>query len=862
VATPEHVASLDAALAATDLDLELARREERYLVRDAGATLASLSVDGSPDRSRFAEVIGTLIRGAADRHGAVRAFGEMVALLWARGATEDALRLERMWNELGQVAPFRLLCAYPIAFFRSGSDGVSLLRVCGEHSEIIPAEAPPMVAEASAERPGESPRVAGSAPRSDAHEATVPELQHLERAYLAAIVESSDDAIIGKTLDGIVTSWNRGAERLFGYTAGEMVGQPISRIVPTDCDDDLRTILGTVRRGESVQHHETQRVRKDGQRIHVSLTVSPIRDETGAIVGASKIARDITQRKRHEDELREQRAIIDTLYRVGLTLSAELDLERLLQAVTDAARGFTRAQFGAFYYDALDPSGDRYRLFALSGPERDAFERFGLSRNRALLEETFSGKGIVRLDDVTEDPRYHEQAPHVGTADGQLAVRSYLAVPIVGRRGAVFGGLVLGHAARGVFTGTAERLAAGLAAHAAVAIDNARLYEAERRLRNDAETSSRAKDEFLAMLGHELRNPLSSVRNAVVTATLDPSRRDRALGIARRGADQLTRLVDDLLDVARITQGKIALKKQRTRLASAIERAVEATRQIVEDRAHTLAVSLPCASVEVDGDQTRLEQVLVNLITNAAKYTERGGRIEVALELAGEEAVVRVRDDGVGIAPEVLPRVFDLFAQGERGLDRSQGGLGIGLTVVRRVIELHGGRVEAHSDGPGKGSEFVIRLPALPAVDVGVGGALERLVPQRRARILLVEDNPDVAESMQLLLEILGHEVAVVHDGPTAIDVARAHRPDVMLIDIGLPGIDGYEVARRLRAEPGLAPLTLVALTGYGRDEDKRTARAAGFDHHLTKPVEPDEIGALVASLWAAHEPRDPRSLH
>jgi two-component system CheB/CheR fusion protein len=363
------------------------------------------------------------------------------------------------------------------------------------------------------------------------------------------------------------------------------------------------------------------------------------------------------------------------------------------------------------------------------------------------------------------------------------------------------------------------------------------------------------------MLGHELRNPLSAIRNAVITASFDSARRDRSLAIIRRGADQLTRLVDDLLDVARVTHGKISLRRERIRVAGVVERAVEASRPLVDDRSHHLELRLPSEPLDVDGDQTRLEQVIVNLIGNSAKYTERGGRIEVELGRSGDEAVLRVRDNGLGISEEMLPRVFDLFAQAGRGLDRAPSGLGIGLTVVRRLIELHGGRVEAHSDGVGRGAEFVVRLPALaPRPESAVAEApAVAPTPDRRARVMLVEDNPDAAESMQMLLELLGHDVHVAHDGAGALPLALAYRPDVMLVDIGLPGVDGYEVARRVRAEPRLAGTLLIALTGYGRAEDKRLAEAAGFDRHLTKPVAPDVLRGLVAAL---PPPGGGRALH
>ncbi|HEY8515081.1 MAG TPA: PAS domain S-box protein [Candidatus Binatia bacterium] len=836
IAEEPHVADLEARLASYGIDVPAASAQGRYVALDARQILREVSVDGRVDRERFLDVVeGTLARVAENR-AQVRAFGEIVAVLWRDGRHEEALRLERFWNELTERMPLALLCAYPVRVGGCEPTGALLHEVCDQHTEVVPAESYTALVS------------------SDARLRAVTQLQHetdafarerSERARLAAIVESSDDAIIGKTLDGIVTSWNDGARRIFGYTAEEMLGRPLNLLVPPDRTDDIAQILAKIRVGARVEHYETERLCKDGRRIHVSLTISPIKDASGAVVGASKIARDITGRKRAEDELRRGREALETISRVGLSLSAELELDKLLHAVTEAATQLAGARYGAFFYRQVDGLGERYELREVLGPS-SWLEGAGCRPESSPLASVLRGESVVRLDDL----RAGCGADASAGAPAEPTVRSYMAVPVVGRGREVLGALVLGHPRRGVFTEHAERLVTGLAAHAAVAVDNARLYQAERRLRSEAEQASRAKDEFLAMLGHELRNPLASVRNAIVTASLDPGRRERALGIARRGADQLARMVDDLLDVARISRGKITLQRARVSVQAIVERAVETTRPLVDDRGHTLRVSLPEEPLEVNGDQTRLEQVLVNLITNSAKYTEAGGHIEVSVERAGGDAVLRVVDDGAGIAPEMLPRIFELFSQAERELARTQGGLGVGLTVVRQLVELHGGSVEAHSEGLGKGAELVVRLPALsPAERTEPQTSAAQPSAVERARVLLVEDNPDVAESMALLLELLGHQVRVVDDGLAALDSARAWRPEVVLIDIGLPGIDGYEVARRMRADEGIPHALLVALTGYGRSEDKARALAAGFDHHLTKPVEFDALSALVSAL-------------
>jgi signal transduction histidine kinase/ActR/RegA family two-component response regulator len=373
----------------------------------------------------------------------------------------------------------------------------------------------------------------------------------------------------------------------------------------------------------------------------------------------------------------------------------------------------------------------------------------------------------------------------------------------------------------------------------------------ENELRNkisELAEADRRKNEFLAMLGHELRNPLSAVLNAITAADLDQSHRDRAIDIARRQTGQLARLVDDLLDVARITQGRIALRKEPVSVMTIVESALEETRANAEARQQRLIVIAPpdTRALYIEVDPARMQQCIGNLLQNASKFTPARGRIEVSIIRNGPEVAIRVRDTGIGMAPELLAGVFDLFVQGDVAMDRAQGGLGIGLTLVKQLVTMHGGNVQARSDGLGKGSEFVILLPILH--DGARDASPESALPvQGSSRVLIVEDNGDAAESLRMLLELLGHQVRVAQDGFVALDILSVESFDVILVDIGLPGMDGYALANHIRALPKSKMTRLVALTGYGQDEDRRRALAAGFDQHLVKPIDIDRLQALLA---------------
>ena len=382
--------------------------------------------------------------------------------------------------------------------------------------------------------------------------------------------------------------------------------------------------------------------------------------------------------------------------------------------------------------------------------------------------------------------------------------------------------------------------------------------KSEQALRESAEALAdldRRKDEFLAMLGHELRNPLAPLSYAVHMLGLQANEnplQQQSRQIIERQVSQLKRLVDDLLEISRVTTGRLQLREERIVVSGFVERAVETAQPLITQRRHELTVSLPSRPIWLHADAARMEQVVVNLLTNAAKYTDEGGQIGLTVQQEGDEMVLRVCDTGVGIASEFLPRIFDLFTQAARSLDRSEGGLGIGLCLVKRLVELHAGSVEAHSV-LGQGSEFVVRIPSTQAtlsvlpLDL-VGSALPMA---KRCRVLIVDDNVDAAQSLALLLTASGHDVRIAHDGPTAVDAAVEYRPDLALMDIGLPGFDGYEVAQRMRQQSLLEHALLVAMTGYGQEKDRVRSLAAGFDHHLVKPVNFDRVQEILALVSA-----------
>ncbi|HLY37657.1 MAG TPA: ATP-binding protein [Candidatus Binatia bacterium] len=462
--------------------------------------------------------------------------------------------------------------------------------------------------------------------------------------------------------------------------------------------------------------------------------------------------------------------------------------------------------------------------------------RAAVSAGRAALV------GVVADDDLLGAAGDSARAALVR----ELEIRSFMLVPLVARGHAV-GALAFASATPGRFEAADLALAEDLAYRIALAIDNARLYQ-------EAHEAGRRKDEFLAMLGHELRNPLAAIDASVAVLDRVSSQAGAAVHqreIIHRQTRHLVRLVDDLLDVSRVVSGKIALQRETVDLNDLAARCVESLARRFEERGHVTTFTRADGPVVTQGDAVRLEQVLINLLDNAIKYTPTGGHIDVSVERVGAEGVLRVRDNGVGMTKELVPHVFDLFAQAERSLDRAEGGLGLGLTLVRRLVEQHGGTVAASSAGPGRGSEFIVSVPVDPDLVAVPVPADTAVAPVPHLRIVLVEDNADARDALRTLLEVSGHRVEIAGDGPSGIELARRVRPDVTLIDIGLTGADGYEVARRLRADGGDG-LRLVALTGYGQPEDRRRALDAGFDAHLVKPVEAEDLNRVLAGVTAA----------
>jgi PAS domain S-box-containing protein len=504
-----------------------------------------------------------------------------------------------------------------------------------------------------------------------------PEL-FVQRALHAAIVESSDDAIVSKTLEGRILSWNRGATRIFGYEAHEMIGKPITIIVPPELYQEEQQILKKLSRGERIDHFDTTRLTKDGRRIAISLTVSPIRAADGTVIGASKVARDISERREAEEALRRS-----------------------------------------------------------------------------------------------------EEA----------------------------------------------------------------LREADRR-----------KDEFLALLAHELRNPLAPIRYALA-ANGKPGRttaqRRQADEIIERQVSHMSRLLDDLLDVSRVTRGRLELKRSATELTSVIGAAIETVRPLLDEKHHTLVLDLPSEPVRLEADAVRLAQIFSNLLINSAKYTPAGGRIQLRAFQERQTVVVSVSDNGIGISADMLPRLFTMFTQCPTTSSLSVGGLGVGLSLVRGLVTLHGGTVEARSAGRGSGSEFIVRLPTgLPAAAPAVYDAdADTPLSDGALKILVVDDNHDAANACAMLLQALGHQVQTAYTGRGALQLASTFRPHALLLDIGLPDVDGYKLAEQMRATAWGRRAVLVAVTGWGQEQDRLQATQAGFDQHLVKPLSAETVQLLLHSL-------------
>lgn len=652
--------------------------------------------------------------------------------------------------------------------------------------------------------------------------------------------------------DGTILRANRAELELLGYSREEYVGRPVADFhadESTICD-----ILTRLQAGEELHEYPARLKCKDGT-IKDVLIDSSVLFRDGGFVHTRCFTRDVTERKRAEDALRqsEQKALF--LADASAALASVVDYESTLQKVANlAAPHFAD-------WSAVDVANDDGTLRRLAVAHQDA-EKIRLAHELMTEyppdpEAPGGAFAVLRtgqpeiVAEITDDMLLQgaRDERHL-TLIRSLGLRSYICVPLV-VSGNPLGVLTFATAESGRrYTDADLALAVDLAQRAGVAIENTQLYQALR----DAD---RRKDEFLATLAHELRNPLAPIRNALQILKMprvDAATVERSREMMERQVHHLVRLVDDLLDVSRVMRGKIELRRERVELATVVARAVETVQPLVDTQGHQLSLGISSESLLLDGDPVRLAQVVGNLLTNAAKYTEANGRIRLTAEREGNEAVLRIRDDGIGIAPNMLPRIFELFVQVDHASTKAQGGLGIGLTLVKNLVQMHNGSVEARSAGLGQGSEFVVRLP-IPVQGVeqvhdrGTGQQEQQAPTPSGHRLLIVDDNQDAANSLAMLLKLQGHEVRVAHNGPAALEITKGYTPDVVFLDIGMPGMDGYEVARRMRQQPGLENVVLAALTGWGQKEDRRRTAEAGFNHHLVKPPEPKAVEGVLAEL-------------
>jgi PAS domain S-box-containing protein len=700
--------------------------------------------------------------------------------------------------------------------------------------------------------------------------------------HLAALVQSSDDAIISKDLNGVVTSWNRGAERIFGYTADEMIGRSIATLIPADRMSEETEVLSRIRRGESVDHFETIRCHKDGTLIPISLTVSPIRAPNGTIVGASKIARDITERRRAEAALAAAEARQDDLRQRLMALVARSGalfesprLQDVLPAIIALAQSLTRADGYAIW--RLNVVDGIWEAGAASGVS-DEFVRniTRLSRGSVAAGVPFADTLVV--EDVSTHPLLQDRQ-HIYRAEG---IVSMLAVPL-SIAGAPRETLVLYYRSRHAFDDVDIETAHAISNLGAAAITTAELYDEQRRSRDEASKAyrqaneaSRAKDEFLATLSHELRTPLNAVlgwTRMLRAGVVPPARLTRAIEVIERNAAAQLRLVEDMLDLSRIITGNLRLNVQPTHLSSAIEAAVET--MLPAANAKEIAVHVDVDPLDlVMGDTARLQQVVWNLLSNAVKFTPKGGRITIsARHVASESAVeIEVADTGEGIDAAVLPYVFDRFRQGNSGSARTHTGLGLGLAIARHIMEMHGGHISVQSEGKDKGSAFRLSLPAATreqqlAASDGPVMAVKPVDGESNAnlhgmlagvRALVVDDDPDARELLTDMLQARGVRVRSAASAREGLAALESELPDIILSDLAMPEEDGYDLIRAIRERPadsgGLVPA--IAVTAYARPEDETRSLLSGFQVHLTKPIDPVELISAVERLMPEHLPR------